>query len=67
MNHLSISLLAHTIHQRRKKHLTQGQLSEIIAIHRTMIGRIERADYIPTIPQLEKLSEVLGFEPDLLF
>ena len=68
MKHLSTSLLAHTIHQRREqKHLTQGQLSEITGIHRTMIGRIEREDYIPTIPQLEKLCEVLGFEPDLLF
>ena len=68
MKHLSTSLLAHTINQRREqKHLTQGQLSEITGIHRTMIGRIEREDYIPTIPQLEKLAEVLDFEPDTLF
>ena len=68
MKHLSTSLLARTIHQcREQKHLTQGQLSEITGIHRTMIGRIEREDYIPTITQLEKLAEVLGFEPDTLF
>ena len=27
-----------------------------------MIGRIERKDYIPSIPQLEKLAEVLQFD-----
>ena len=32
-----------------------------------MIGRIERMDYIPTIPQLEKLAEVLDFDVDRLF
>ena len=68
MKHLSLNeLAAIVVTKREEKHLTQAQLSEITGIHRTMIGRIEREDYIPTIPQLEKLAEVLGFEPDLLF
>ena len=45
----------HCCHKTQKKHLTQAQLSEQTGIHRTMIGRIERGDYMPTIPQLKKL------------
>ena len=31
-----------------------------------MIGRLENREYMPSIPQLEKLAEVLGFNiPDL--
>ena len=52
---------------RTEKGITQEQLCEKTGINRNMIGRIERMDYIPTIPQLEKLSEVLGFEVDRLF
>ena len=29
--------------------------------------RIEKQDFIPSIPQLEQLGEVLGFEPDSVF
>ena len=68
MKHLSLNQLATIVaNQREKKHLTQAQLSEQTGIHRTMIGRIERNDYMPTIPQLEKLAEVLGFRPEELW
>ena len=32
-----------------------------------MIGRIENADYIPTVEQLEALGQALGFEVADLF
>lgn len=68
MKRLSLVDLAETIkNNRTEKGITQEQLCEKTGINRNMIGRIERMDYIPTIPQLEKLSEVLGFEVDRLF
>ena len=68
MKKFSKPALAATIRaQRDALNITQVQLSEITGINRTMIGRIEREDYIPTIPQLEKLAEVLQFDPLLLF
>ena len=46
---------------RKAKDLTQEQLSSVTGMNRQMIGR-----YMPSIPQLEKLAEVLGFNiPDL--
>ena len=68
MKHLSAAILAETIEQARKmKKMSQAELAEKVGMHRTMIGRIERQDYIPTIPQLEALAEVLDFEIGNLF
>ena len=68
LKRLSLVDLAETIkNNRTEKGITQEQLCEKTGINRNMIGRIERMDYIPTIPQLEKLAEVLGFEVDRLF
>lgn len=51
---------------RKTKELTQEQLSAETGINRQMIGRLEKCEYMPSIPQLEKLAEVLGFSiPDL--
>ena len=51
---------------RKSKGLTQEQLSVETGINRQMIGRLEKCEYMPSIPQLEKLAEVLGFSvPDL--
>lgn len=51
---------------RKLKGFTQEQLSEATGINRQMIGRLENREYMPSIPQLEKLAEVLGFDiPDL--
>lgn len=51
---------------RKTKELTQEQLSVETGINRQMIGRLEKCEYMPSIPQLEKLAEVLGFSiPDL--
>ncbi len=46
---------------RKSKGITQAQLAEQTGMNRTMVVRLEKSDYIPSIPQLEKLSEVLGF------
>lgn len=52
---------------RKEKNLTQEDVSVKTGINRQMIGRLENKEYIPSIPQLEKLSEVLGFEITELF
>ena len=68
MKHLSQELLAEAVKsQRNKKNLTQEQVSEKTGINRAMIGRIERKDYIPSIPQLESLAWILEFDIDSLF
>jgi transcriptional regulator with XRE-family HTH domain len=68
MKRLSLADLAETIKSNRiEKGITQEQLCKKTGINRNMIGRIERMDYIPTIPQLEKLAEVLDFDVDRLF
>lgn len=52
-----------TIHKLRKeKNLTQAQLADATDINRAMIGRLERGSYTPSIDQLQRLAEVLGFE-----
>lgn len=68
MKKLSLSLLAKKIIESRKeKNITQQQLADLTNINRAMISRLESMDYIPSIPQLEKLGEVLEFEPISLF
>ena len=68
MKKLSMSLLADTvIRQRKEKHMTQKQLSDLTGINRTMISRLEKKDYQPSIQQLETLGDVLDFEPVNLF
>ena len=47
--------------------MTQQSLAEATGINRALISRIEKQDFIPSIPQLEQLGEVLGFEPDSVF
>ena len=47
---------------RKSKVLTQEQLSAETGINRQMIGRLENKEYMPSISQLEKLAEVLGFD-----
>lgn len=55
------------ISARKRMKLSQQQLSVRTGINRTMISRIESGDYIPTIPQLERLAEALAFDPTDLF
>ena len=68
MKKLSLSLLSATISQQRKaKKLTQKQLADLTGINRAMISRLEKEDFLPSITQLEKLGEVLEFEPISMF
>ncbi len=68
MKKLSPVILADLVASKRKeKSMTQQALAEAIGINRALISRIEKQDFIPPIPQLEQLGEVLGFEPDSVF
>lgn len=68
MKKLSLSMLSkQIISSRKEKNITQKQLSEFTGIHRAMLVRLEAQNYTPSIPQLEKLGEVLGFEPTDFF
>lgn len=68
MKYLSRDILAEIVKtQRVKKNLTQEQVSQKTGINRAMIGRIERKEYIPSIPQLESLSETLNFDISSIF
>ncbi|MDO4647799.1 MAG: nucleotide sugar dehydrogenase [Eubacteriales bacterium] len=68
MKKLSQALLAkQVVDARKEQNLTQQQLAALTGINRTILSRLESLDYIPSIEQLEKLGEVLGFEPISLF
>lgn len=63
MKKFSCKLIADTVVKLRKeKKLSQGALSEMTGINRSMIGRIENEEYMPTIEQLETLAAALHFE-----
>ena len=64
MKTLSTALLADLITTNRKKlSMTQQSLADATGINRSLISRMEKEDFLPSIPQLEQLGEVLGFEP----
>lgn len=68
MKKLSQEKMIDTILSKRKAlGLTQSSLSEKTGINRVMIGRIENKEYMPSIDQIERLGEVLGFEVTDLF
>jgi|LSQX01.3.fsa_nt_gb transcriptional regulator with XRE-family HTH domain len=68
MKVLSQERLAEIVRVRRKeKGLTQEKLSQETEINRSMIVRLEKSDYIPSIIQLERLAKVLEFDPTSLF
>lgn len=60
MKKFSLELIANTIKDKRKeKKITQADFSKLTGINRSMIGRIENNDYMPTIDQLQTIAEVL--------
>lgn len=68
MKKLSLGKLANVVTTSRKKtNLTQQQLAEKTGINRATISRLEAKDFVPSIPQLEKLSQVLNFDMTDLF
>ena len=63
MKKLSQKRLAELVlFSRKAKKMTQQQLSEATGINRTMLSHLESGEYIPSIPQLEALSETLDFD-----
>lgn len=64
MKKLSTKILADFITTNRKKlSMTQQALADATGINRSLISRMEKEDFLPSIPQLEQLGEALGFEP----
>lgn len=63
MNRISIENLSKVIKNKREKlNLSQSQLAKKTNINRAMISKIENGSYMPSIPQLEDLMEVLNFD-----
>lgn len=63
MRILSIKKLSETVTKlREEKGYTQEKLGNLTSISRTIIDRIERVDFIPSILQLEELAKVLEFD-----
>ena len=68
MKKLSLKLLADTVSARRKaKNITQLNLSKLTGINRSILSRLESADYTPSPDQLYALGEVLDFDVNSLF
>jgi transcriptional regulator with XRE-family HTH domain len=62
MNTLSMTRLASTvIRARKEQNLTQQDVQEMTGINRLLIGRIEKGDFLPSLPQLNLLAEKLNF------
>lgn len=68
MKKLSTAQLADTIIRLRKQqHMTQAQLAAETGINRSLVSRIEKQDFMPSIEQLEALGDVLHFDITELF
>ena len=68
MKKLSEKKMVSTILNNRKdKGITQQELASITGINRSMISRLEKNNYIPTIEQLQTIAEALDFEVVDLF
>ncbi|HFI0701048.1 TPA: nucleotide sugar dehydrogenase [Streptococcus suis] len=52
---------------RKQLGYSQQELADATGINRAMISRIEKGDYLPSIPQLERLAQVLEFDLASLF
>ncbi len=60
---LSLKLLARMVQNRRREQgVTQAQLAKETGINRSLISRLEAADYAPSVDQLLALSGALGFD-----
>lgn len=52
---------------RKKKHLSQEQLSELCELHPTYIGQLERGEKNPSIETISQLCKGLNLTPEKLF
>ncbi|MBR3469136.1 MAG: nucleotide sugar dehydrogenase [Lachnospiraceae bacterium] len=65
MKRLSLSKLAKTVSSRRKAmKMSQAVLSEKTKINRSVISKLESAEFSPSVDQLLALASVLGFAPE---
>lgn len=68
MKEFSSEILAQTVlNQRKKLNLTQTELAETTNINRSIISRIEKGTFVPSIPQLIQLGKALSFSADSVF
>ena len=68
MKKLSLSLLAETVTGKRKAmKLTQAQLAEAVGMNRSILSRLEKGTFTPSVDQLHALAETLDFQPENLF
>ena len=52
---------------RLERGLSQEDFAEVVGVHRTYMGGLERGERNLTLQSLEKIAEVIGVEPvDLL-
>jgi len=68
MTKISTELLASIIKTKRLDlKITKEKLGYLTGINRLQIAKIEDQKFIPSLPQLEKLAEVLNFQISMLF
>ena len=60
-------MMSTILNNRKDKGITQQELASITGINRSMISRLEKNNYIPTIEQLQTIAEALDFEVVDLF
>ncbi|SNT17659.1 DNA-binding transcriptional regulator, XRE-family HTH domain [Micrococcales bacterium KH10] len=52
---------------REERRLSQEQLAEVLGVHRTYMGGVERGERNLTLQSVERLAERLGVDPRELF
>jgi transcriptional regulator with XRE-family HTH domain len=51
---------------RRGRGLSQEQLADVLGVHRTFLGGVERGERNLTLRSVERLAAGLGIDPDEL-
>ena len=68
MKHLSLEKLSETVANKRKAlKLSQSAITEMTGINRSLLSRLESANFTPSVDQLLALSESLEFDINELF
>ena len=48
---------------RTERHLSQEEFAEVLKIHRTYVGGLERGERNPSLQVIERLADELGVDP----